>query len=58
MKFISIEKLNALIEALQSNPLIYDGDSTVYALDLVVTLAEEMGHELTFTGGGEFINEN
>ena len=58
MKFISIEKLNTLIEALQGNPLIYDGDSTVYALDLVITLAEEMGDELTFTDGGVFINEN
>ena len=58
MKFISIDKLQSLIGTLQDNPIVYDSENPVSALDLVGTLAEEMANELTFRSGGEFINEN
>jgi len=58
MKFISIDKLQNLIGTLQDNPIVYDSENPVSALDLVGTLAEEMADELTFRGGGDFINEN
>ena len=58
MKVISIDKLQELAAILEDNKLIYDGDSPIYAIDLLVDIAEANAADLTLAKGGDFIHDN
>lgn len=56
MKVITIEKLRELAGILEDNKIVYEADSSVGAIDLLVDLADATASELTLSGGA-FVNE-